>query len=172
MTETVSHSPASSACRVALASSPSDNASVAALAVTNTPRPTQRLPGAALLLGDGRPTRHLELLTGAPVEVELIAMAPIQPGMAGVAGQKRRTEPVPVASTGSGCAGAARPWLGQRAGDQTEAGNKSRDRQLRSGARGLSADRAELFAKWMGWQRVASELLQQGSRGSPLLEPH
>lgn len=29
-----------------------------------------------LLLGDGSPTRHLQLLTGLPVEVELIAMAP------------------------------------------------------------------------------------------------
>ena len=29
-----------------------------------------------LLLGDGSPTRHLELLTGRAVEVELIAMAP------------------------------------------------------------------------------------------------
>lgn len=29
-----------------------------------------------LLLGDGSPTRHLELLTGKAVEVELIAMAP------------------------------------------------------------------------------------------------
>ncbi len=29
-----------------------------------------------LLLGDGSPTRHLELLTGQAVEVELIAMAP------------------------------------------------------------------------------------------------
>ena len=28
-----------------------------------------------LLLGDGSPTRHLELLSGSPVEVELIAMA-------------------------------------------------------------------------------------------------
>jgi len=29
-----------------------------------------------LLLGDGSPTRHLQLLTGQPLEVELIAMAP------------------------------------------------------------------------------------------------
>ena len=36
-----------------------------------------RLSGAwrVLLLGDGSPTRHLELLSGIPVEVELIAMA-------------------------------------------------------------------------------------------------
>lgn len=32
-----------------------------------------------LLLGDGSPTRHLELLTGQAVEVELIAMAPEPP---------------------------------------------------------------------------------------------
>lgn len=29
-----------------------------------------------MLLGDGSPTRHLQLLTGIPVEVELIAMGP------------------------------------------------------------------------------------------------
>ena len=33
-------------------------------------------PWRLLLLGDGSPTRHLQLLTGHPVEVELIAMAP------------------------------------------------------------------------------------------------
>ncbi|MFM7087816.1 MAG: chorismate lyase [Cyanobium sp.] len=36
-----------------------------------------------LLLGDGSPTRHLQLLTGQPLEVELIAMAPDVPGLAG-----------------------------------------------------------------------------------------
>ena len=33
-------------------------------------------PWKLLLLGDGSPTRHLQLLTGMPVEVELIAMGP------------------------------------------------------------------------------------------------
>lgn len=33
-------------------------------------------PWRLLLLGDGSPTRHLESLTGDPVEIELIAMAP------------------------------------------------------------------------------------------------
>jgi len=36
-----------------------------------------------LLLGDGSPTRHLQLLTGRPVEVELIAMAPEPAGQTG-----------------------------------------------------------------------------------------
>jgi chorismate lyase len=36
-----------------------------------------------LLLGDGSPTRHLELLTGQAVEVELIAMAPDPPAAMG-----------------------------------------------------------------------------------------
>ncbi len=36
-----------------------------------------------LLLGDGSPTRHLELLTGQAVEVELIAMAPEPPDAMG-----------------------------------------------------------------------------------------
>ena len=44
-------------------------------------RAGQELSGAwkLLLLGDGSPTRHLQLLTGQPLEVELIAMAP-EPG--------------------------------------------------------------------------------------------
>lgn len=33
-------------------------------------------PWKLLLLGDGSPTRHLQLLTGMPVEVELIGMGP------------------------------------------------------------------------------------------------
>lgn len=33
-------------------------------------------PWRLLLLGDGSPTRHLELLSGHPVEIELIGMAP------------------------------------------------------------------------------------------------
>ena len=33
-------------------------------------------PWRLLLLGDGSPTRHLELLSGSPVEIELIAMGP------------------------------------------------------------------------------------------------
>ena len=32
-------------------------------------------PWRLLLLGDGSPTRHLQSLTGLPVEVEVIAMA-------------------------------------------------------------------------------------------------
>jgi chorismate-pyruvate lyase len=37
-------------------------------------------PWRLLLLGDGSPTRHLQLLTGDPVRVEVIAMAPEEPG--------------------------------------------------------------------------------------------
>jgi chorismate--pyruvate lyase len=33
-------------------------------------------PWRLMLLGDGSPTRHFQLLTGDPVEIELIAMAP------------------------------------------------------------------------------------------------
>ena len=41
-------------------------------------RAGQQLSGGwkLLLLGDGSPTRHLQLLSGKPLEVELIAMAP------------------------------------------------------------------------------------------------
>ena len=40
----------------------------------------RQLPGAwrLMLLGDGSPTRHLRLLTGEPVAVDLIAMEPEQ----------------------------------------------------------------------------------------------
>jgi chorismate--pyruvate lyase len=36
-------------------------------------------PWRLLLLGDGSPTRHLEVLSGKPVRIELIAMAPEDP---------------------------------------------------------------------------------------------
>ena len=38
----------------------------------------RQLPGAwrLMLLGDGSPTRHLQLLTGQPVAVDLIGMEP------------------------------------------------------------------------------------------------
>jgi len=78
MTGTVSHSPAELGLPF-LSPQPLWQCSVAALAVTTT---TAELSGPwrLLLLGDGSPTRHLELLTGAPVEVELIAMAPDSAG--------------------------------------------------------------------------------------------
>ena len=43
-------------------------------------RAGRQLSGAwkLLLLGDGSPTRHLQCLTGSPVCVELIAMAPVE----------------------------------------------------------------------------------------------
>ena len=44
-----------------------------------------------MLLGDGSPTRHLRLLTGHPVTVQLIAMAP-EPGGQASAGCPREVE--------------------------------------------------------------------------------
>jgi chorismate lyase len=47
--------------------------------VVQTGLPHQQLPPAwqILLLGDGSPTRHLQLLTGEPTEVDVIDMSPI-----------------------------------------------------------------------------------------------
>jgi chorismate lyase len=49
------------------------------LAVVQTGLPHQQLPPAwqMLLLGDGSPTRHLQLLTGEPTEVDVIDMSAI-----------------------------------------------------------------------------------------------
>ncbi len=46
-------------------------------------------PWRLMLLGDGSPTRHLRLLTGHPVAVELIAMAAEAGGQASTAARAK-----------------------------------------------------------------------------------
>jgi chorismate lyase len=60
--------------------------------VVQTGLPHQQLPPAwqILLLGDGSPTRHLQLLTGEPTEVDVIDMSAI--GMDNDGAPNARTE--------------------------------------------------------------------------------
>ncbi|MCT0201455.1 chorismate lyase [Synechococcus sp. CS-603] len=134
--------------------------SVAALAETRT---TAELSGPwrLLLLGDGSPTRHLELLTGAPVEVELIAMAPDPAGDGRVPAEVGELSPPLLRrQVWLRCGGQALAWA-ESWWNQTEAEQSLRDRQLPIW-RSLSADRAELFREVDGLARVQASWLQQG----------
>jgi chorismate lyase len=132
-------------------------------AVVEAGRTAAGLSGAwqLLLLGDGSPTRHLQLLTGAPVEVELIAMAPD-------AGDGDRM-PAEVAGLDSPllrrqvwlrCHGEALAWA-ESWWNQSEAEENLRDRQLPIW-QSLTADRAELFREVDGLARVTEPWLEQG----------
>ncbi len=71
-------------------------------------------PWKLLLLGDGSPTRHLQLLTGQPVQVELIAMAPEPPSRRGRRRRRRwRSWRLPCCAVRCGCAAAPRPSPGR-----------------------------------------------------------
>ncbi len=114
-----------------------------------------------LLLGDGSPTRHLQLLTGAPVEVELIAMA-------GDAGDGKRV-PAEVAGLASPllrrqvwlrCHGEPLAWA-ESWWNQSQAEENLRDRQLPIW-QSLTADRAELFREVDGLAQVTEPWLEQG----------
>ncbi|MCT0200063.1 chorismate lyase [Synechococcus sp. CS-1325] len=129
-------------------------------------------PWRLLLLGDGSPTRHLELLTGAPVEVELITMAADQ------AADNR--VPVEVAELNIPllrrqvwlrCDGVALAWA-ESWWNQIEADQSLRDRQLPIW-RSLSADRAELFREVDGLAQVSAAWLEQGfERQGPFWSRH
>jgi chorismate-pyruvate lyase len=143
----------------------------AALAEAST---SQALSGAwrLLLLGDGSPTRHLELLTGAPVEVELITMAP------DVATDERVPAEVADLSTPLlrrqvwlRCDGVALAWA-ESWWNQAEADQSLRDRNLPIW-RSLSADRAELFREVDGLARVSAPWLERGfEREGPFWSRH
>jgi chorismate lyase len=116
-----------------------------------------------MLLGDGSPTRHLQLLTGKPVEIELIAMAPEPAG--GGAGAPAPPEVVEL----DGPLLRRQVWL--RCGDKTLAWAESWWNQSQADAyleqrelpiwRSLTANRAELFREVDGLALVAAPWLEQ-----------
>jgi chorismate-pyruvate lyase len=113
-----------------------------------------------LLLGDGSPTRHLELLSGLPLEVDVIAMA-AEPG-------DQPGAPVEINEL-QGPLLRRQVWL--RCGDMTLAWAESwwnqaaaehhlqqRDQPI---WRSLTVDRAELFREVDGLAQVEADWLEQ-----------
>ena len=113
-----------------------------------------------MLLGDGSPTRHLQLLTGDPVEVELIAMAPD--------GAANREAPAQVAELATpllrrqvwlNCGGRTLGWA-ESWWNQAEAEAHLQDR-CQPIWRSLTAGRAELFREVDGLGQVQAAWLEE-----------
>jgi len=113
-----------------------------------------------LLLGDGSPTRHLQLLTGAPVEVELIAMAPdsgedpLTPDEVAELAPPLLRRQVWLACGGL-TLGWAESWWNQA---EAEAHLRDRSRPIWLS---LTAGRAELFREVDGLGQVQADWLEQ-----------
>lgn len=129
-------------------------------------------PWRLLLLGDGSPTRHLESLSGRPVEIELIAMAPDPPSRQG--GAELGGPPPPEIGELEGPLLRRQVWL--CCGGQTLAWAESwwntgqaaahlRERNLPIW-RSLTARRAELFREVDGLAQVDAPWLEERF-GSP-----
>jgi chorismate--pyruvate lyase len=117
-------------------------------------------PWKLLLLGDGSPTRHLQLLTGDPVEVELIAMAP-----------EATADPLAPAEVAELAPPLLRRQVWLRCGRRTlgwaeswwnleEADTQLRDRRQPIW-RNLTAGRAELYREVDGLSQVQAPWLEE-----------
>jgi chorismate-pyruvate lyase len=123
-------------------------------------------PWRLLLLGDGSPTRHLESLSGQPVEIELIAMAPETAAAADASGGAP-----PPPEVGELAAPLLRRQVWLRCGDQTLAWAESWWNQNQADAhlqrreqpiwRSLTSDRAELFREVDGLAQVNAPWLER-----------
>lgn len=123
-------------------------------------------PWRLLLLGDGSPTRHLESLSGLPVEIELIAMAPETAAAADACGGAP-----PPPEVGELAAPLLRRQVWLRCGDQTLAWAESWWNQNQADAhlqrreqpiwRSLTSDRAELFREVDGLAQVNAPWLER-----------
>jgi chorismate lyase len=133
-------------------------------AVAAADAPALSGPWRLLLLGDGSPTRHLQSLTGLPVEVEVIAMAPDpQPGREAPAEVAELEPPLLRRQVwlrcGSEILAWAESWWNQREADH--------HLQQRSQPiwRSLTADRAELYREVDGLALVQAPGLEEGFGG-------
>jgi chorismate-pyruvate lyase len=127
-------------------------------------------PWRLLLLGDGSPTRHLESLTGEPVEIELIAMAPEPTNPPGDGAQQPTSAPPPpeIAEL-DGPLLRRQVWL--RCGGQTLAWAESWWNQQQADVylqqreqpiwRSLTSHRAELFREVDGLALVDAPWLEE-----------
>jgi chorismate-pyruvate lyase len=144
---------------------------VETLALETLPEPLSG-PWRLLLLGDVSPTRHLESLSGEPVEIELIAMAP---ETAAAADASRGAAPPPEVGELAEPLLRRQVWL--RCGNQTLAWAESWWNQTLADThlqqrdqpiwRSLTSDRAELFREVDGLAKVTAPWLEQrfGVRG-------
>lgn len=113
-----------------------------------------------MLLGDGSPTRHLQLLTGHPLEVELIAMAaecerdPAAPEQVG-----ELEEPLLRRQVWLNCGGQTLGWA-ESWWNQAEAEAHLQDKRQPIW-RSLTAGRAELFREVDGLGQVQAPWLEQ-----------
>jgi chorismate-pyruvate lyase len=125
-----------------------------------------------LLLGDGSPTRHLELLTGLPVEVQVIAMEPEAVLDPGAPPEVTELE-TPLLRRqvwlrcGERTLGWAESWW-----NRVQAEAHLRDRGLPIW-RSLTAGRAELFREVDGLAQVEAAWLAEGfGRSGPFWSRH
>ncbi len=117
-------------------------------------------PWTLLLLGDGSPTRHLQLLTGHPVEVELIAMASEAATSAGAPAEVAElAEPLLRRQVWLTCGPQTLGWA-ESWWNQAEAEAHLQDRRLPIW-RSLSAGRAELYREVDGFGQVQEPWLQE-----------
>ena len=125
-------------------------------------------PWRLMLLGDGSPTRHLRLLTGHPVTVQLIAMAEEPKGQASV-GCPREVEeltpPLLRRQVWLSCGGQTLAWA-ESWWNQDEANQHLQDRNLPIW-RSLTQGRSELFREVDGLALVQTDWLEEtfGHRG-------
>lgn len=115
-----------------------------------------------LLLGDGSPTRHLQLLTGRPVEVELIAMAPDRRGVDEPAAPAEVSElqaPLLRRQVWLNCGGLTLGWA------ESWWNLEAAERHLRDRRqpiwRSLTSGRAELFREVDGLGQVRAPWLSE-----------
>lgn len=133
-------------------------------------------PWRLLLLGDGSPTRHLEVLSGDPVRIELIAMAPedpCDPDAAAMAPPQCSELPGPLLRRqvwlccGNTTLAWAESWWNCQ---EAEHHLRRREQPIWSS---LTSDRAELFREVDGLALVQAPWLEQrlGASG-PLWSRH
>ena len=117
-------------------------------------------PWKLLLLGDGSPTRHLQLLTGLAVEVELIAMASEPDGAVGAPAEVAHlAEPLLRRQVWLTCGPQALGWA-ESWWNRDEAEAHLHDRRLPIW-RSLSAGRAELYREVDGFGQVQESWLEE-----------
>ena len=130
-------------------------------AVAAADAPVLSGPWRLLLLGDGSPTRHLQSLTGRPVEVEVIAMAADPLPHSGAPPEVEELEPPLLRRQvwlrcGSATLAWAESWWNQR---QAEVHLQQRSQPI---WRSLTADRAELYREVDGLALVQAPALEAG----------